>query len=165
MMWPLPPAVDVGDFPLDEGEDVLVQGERRLVQPFQRRRAHEARELQEDLVDVLRQNRVGAEQAVVGVQARRARVVVAGAEVHVALQPRALATHDQRHLAVGLVADHAVDDMRAGFLQPVRQVDVLRLVEARAQLDDHGDFLAGLGGRHQAVDDRRLVAGRGTASA
>ena len=42
-----------------------------------------------------------------------------------------------------LVADHAVHHVRAGFLQPVRQLDVGFLVEARAQLDDDGDVLAG----------------------
>ena len=44
-------------------------------------------------------------------------MIVARAEVDVAFQPATLAAHDQRHLAVRLVADDAVDDVRAGFLQ------------------------------------------------
>ena len=86
-------------------------------------------------------------------------MVVAGAEVAVAAQAAALAAHDHRHLGVRLVADDAVHDVGAGLLQAVRELDVRRLVEARAQLDDHRDFLAGLRGRDQRIDDRRIVAG------
>ena len=63
------------------------------------------------------------------------------------------------HLGVSLVADHAVHDVRAGFLQPVGELDIGFFVEARAQLDDHGHVLAGLRGGDQRIDDRRLVAG------
>ena len=49
--------------------------------------------------------------------------------------------------------------MRAGFLQARRELDVRGFVEARHQLDDDGDFLAGARRIHQRVDDRRLRAG------
>ena len=102
---------------------------------------------------------IAGEQAVVGVAARGARVVVAGAEVAVAAQAVGFAAHDHRHLGVGLESHDAVHDVRAGFLQPVGQLDVGFLVESRAQLDDDRDVLAGLRGRHQRIDDRRLIAG------
>ena len=120
-----------------------MQRERRLQQFVQPRRLREAGELQEQLVHVLADRRVAGEQAVVGVAARGARVVVAGAEVAVAAQAFGLAAHDHQHLGVRLVADHAVHDVRAGLLQAVGQVDVGLLVEARAQLDDDRDVLAG----------------------
>ena len=70
------------------------------------------------------------------------RVVVAGAEVHVAAQRRLAglhdAPHDQHHLRVALVANHAVHDMRADGFELRRPVDVGFLVEAREQFDDDG---------------------------
>ena len=140
----------------NEPEQALVQIERRLRQEVQIRRAHQARQLHEDLVDVFAERHVRRQQTVVRVRARRSRMVVAGAQVHVAAQPAVLAAHDERHLAVGLVADDAVDDVCARFLQLARELDVRRLVEAGAQLDQHRDFLAGLRRRDQALDERRV---------
>ena len=62
--------------------------------------------------------RVGGEQPEVGVEPRRARMVVAGAQMRVRTQPRpalgvALAAQQQRELGVRLEAEHAVDDLRA----------------------------------------------------
>jgi hypothetical protein len=108
-----------------------VQGERRLQQQSQLWRARQAGELQEDLVHVEADGLVRGQQPVVGVGARRAPVVVAGAQVAVAADAIALAPHDQRHLRVRLVADDAVHHVRAGFLQAVGQLDVGFLVEAR----------------------------------
>ncbi len=104
-------------------------------------------------------SRIAGEQAVVGVAARGARVVVAGAEMAVAAQALGLAPDHHRHLAVRLESHDAIHHVRAGFLQPVRQLDVRFLVEARAQLDDDGDVLAGVRGGDQRIDDRRLIAG------
>ena len=133
--------------------------ERRLQQSPQARRLRQAGQLQEDLVHIVADCFVAGEQAVVGVAARRTGMVVAGAEVAVAAYALRFAAHDQHQLGVRLVADHAVHDVRAGFLQPRRQLDVGLFIEARAQLDDHRDVLAGLRRRHQRVDDVRLIAG------
>ncbi len=81
-------------------------------------------------------------------------VIVARAEVHVTHQFVFLAPHDQRHLGVRLVADEAVDDVGAGFLQPVRKRDICRFVEARHQFDDDGHFLAGACRIDEVIDDR-----------
>ena len=116
-------------------------------------------ELQENLVDVLADRFIGGHQAVVGVQARGLGVVVAGAEVAVAAQTPLLAAHDHDQLGMGLEAEHAVHDVRAGLLQLGRELDVRLLVEARTQLDDHGDVLAGLRRFDQRADDRRIAAG------
>ena len=87
------------------------------------------------------------------------RVVVAGRQVDVALDAVALAPHHQRHLAVGLEADEAVDDVHARLLERARPLDVGRLVEARLELDDRGHLLAVLGGADQRAHDRRVGAG------
>ena len=137
----------------------FVQLEGRLQEPSQARCLGEAGELQEDLMHVVADGLIGSEQTVVGVSAGGAGMVVAGAQVAVAADPLGFAPHDQHHLGVGLVADHAVHDVRAGFLQARRQLDVRFLVEARAQFDHDRDVLAGLRRRHQRVDDVRLIAG------
>ena len=90
-------------------------------------------------------------------------MVVAGAEVAVALDAGGLAAHDQGEFGVGLVAHHPVHDVRARLLQAVGQLDVRFLVEARAQLDDHGHVLAGVRRGDQGVHQRRVVPGAGLA--
>ena len=81
-------------------------------------------------------------------------MIVAGRKMRVAAQRALLAPHDQQHLRVRLVADDAVDDLHAGFLQPVREAKVRFLVEARAQLDDDRDVLALARRFDQLIDER-----------
>ena len=129
---------------------------QELAQP---RHPREPGELQEDLVDVLADRFIGGQQAVVGVKPRRLGVVIAGAEMAVAAQALLLAAHDHHQFGMGLEAEHAVHDVRAGFLQLVRELDVGFLVEARPQLDDDRHVLAGLRRFDQRADDRRIAAG------
>ncbi len=83
-------------FAFDLGEDRLVQAERRLQQAAELGRLREARELQEELVHVLPHFVGTGEKAVIRVTARRARVIVAGAEVAVAPDAaRFAADHEQ----------------------------------------------------------------------
>ena len=72
----------------------LVQRERRLQDLLHRRDARRARELQEQLVQVFAHRLVAGEQAVVRVDARGVRMVVAGAAMAVAAQLATLASHD-----------------------------------------------------------------------
>jgi hypothetical protein len=144
---------------LDAGDDVRLQRERRLPQVLQRARLAQAGELLEDLADVTGDFLVGGHQAEVGVEAGGARVVVAGAEVGVALEAAFLAADDEQGLGVGLVADDAVDDMGADLFQLGRPADVGFLVEARHQFDDDGDFLAVLRGADQRFHQHRVGAG------
>jgi hypothetical protein len=129
-----------------------VQGERRLQQPVQLDLGTQPRQLLEDQMHVMADVGVGGEQADVGVHPRGAGMVVPGAKMHVAAQLAAFAAHYQQHLGVGLVADHSVYHLHAGFLQPIREADIGLLVEARAQLDHHGDVLAVARGADQALD-------------
>ena len=131
-------------FAPDGGNELSVQGEGRLPQMAQLAGLAQAGELHEHVVDVGTDLLVAAQHPEVGVQHRRARVIVARAEVTVAAQLPALAAHHQRELGVRLVADDAVDHVRANLLELRRPVDIGLLVEAGEQLDDDGDFLAAL---------------------
>ena len=104
------------------------------------------------------------EETEVRVDLRGRAVVVAGADVRVAPDAVGLAAHDQAQLAVRLQVLDAVDDVDAGFLQPRRPLDVVALVEARLQLDQHRDLLAGVGRLDQHVDERRVARRCGRAS-
>ena len=66
----------------------------------------------------------------------------------------AFAAHDQRQLGVGLQLDEAVDDLHAGAFEVARPADIGLLVEARLELDQRGDRLAGFGRLDQRLDDR-----------
>ena len=59
---------------------------------------------------------------------------------------------------MGLVLDEAEDDVDAGALQVAGPVEVGLLVEARLDLDQRGDVLAGLGRLDQGRDDRAVLA-------
>ena len=100
-----------------------------------------------------------AEEPEVGVEARGARVVVAGADVHVPAHGVALAPHHQHHLGVGLEPGHAVAHVHADVFQPLRPADVVLLVEPGLQLDQHRHLLAALGGLGQQPGDAGVAAG------
>ena len=68
-----------------------------------------------------------------------------------------LLAHDQAQLAVRLQVDQAVDDVDAGRFEPGRPGDVVALVEARLELDQHRDLLAGFRRLLEQVDERRVV--------
>ena len=119
---------------------------RRDRHPLQLGRLGIAGDVVEDARDVAGDHRIGGEEGQVGVDARRHRVIVAGADMDVAGELARLAADDQRQLGVGLQLDEAVDDLDAGALEVARPFDVGLLVEARLQLDQRGHRLAGLGG-------------------
>ncbi len=79
--------------------------------------------------------------------------------MNVAAQHAPFAPDHHAHLRVRLVADHAVDDLRAGGLQLVGEFDVRLLVEARAQFDDDEHVFARVGRVHQRLRYGRIEAG------
>ena len=121
-------------------------------------RPAEARDEVEQVGDVRGDVRVGREQADVLVDPRSRRVVVAGADVDVALELVTLAPHDERRLRVDLHVREPVDDVDARLLERARPLDVAPLVEARLQLDDAHALLAVLGGAHQGRGECGVVA-------
>ena len=109
------------------------------------------RQVVEELGEIGADLGIAREESEVFVAARRIRVVVARSDMAVAADRVALAADDERRLAVGLEADHAVHDMDARLLEGAGPGDVRLLVEARRQLDQGHDLLAGGGGLHEGV--------------
>ena len=112
----LPVAGRVGDA-ADLLDEALAQGERRDEQLAEVRGPPEAGEVVEEIGDVVRDRLVGGEQPEVLVDARRQRVVVAGADMDVAAQAARLAADDERRLRVDLQAGDAVDDVDSRLLE------------------------------------------------
>ena len=153
------PALACADLALDELEEARAQAVGRHEQPPERALARQAGEDVEQVGHVRADLRAGGQQAQVDVQAGRLGVVVARPDMDVAAQARALASHDERDLRVGLEPDQPVHDVRAGALQLACPDDVGLLVEARLDLDEDDDLLAPFGGADERLHDRR-VAGR-----
>ena len=117
-----------------------------------------AGEVVEELGDVVAELVVDREHAEVLVEHRGLGVVVAGADVAVAADAVGLLAHDEQDLGVGLQADEAVHDVRAGLLQHPGPLDVGLLLEARLELDERHHLLARFGRLHERRDDAGLVA-------
>ena len=101
---------------------------------------------------------VDGEQTEVCVQARRRRVVVARADVHVVAHAVALAAHHQHALGVRLERGLPVDDVHARLLERLGPMDVHALIEAGLELDQRDRLLAALGRVDQRRHERRVVA-------
>ena len=97
---------------------------------------------------------VARKERKVRVEAAGDRVVVAGPQVDVALQPVRLPADDHAHLGVRLQPQHAVHHVDALVFKRSRPGDVVLLVEARLDLDQHGHLLAVLPRLDQRVQDR-----------
>ena len=96
----------------------------------------------EHAVHIFTDIRLGGHQAVVGVHARIAGMVVTGAQVHITHQLVLLAAYHQNHFGMGFIADNAIHHYRTGFLQHVGNHDIGFFVEAGTQFNDRSDFLA-----------------------
>ncbi len=112
----------------------------------------------EQLGQVVAELGVGRQDPDVFVRRGRLRVVVAGADVAVTADAVRLLAHDQQDLGVGLEADEAVHHVRARLFQHSGSLDVGLLVEARLELYERDDLLAGLRRLGERRDDARLVA-------
>jgi hypothetical protein len=73
-------------------------------------------------------------------------------------QPVALQTDDLQELGVHLEVHGAEDHVHADLLHLPGPEDVVRLVELRPELHEHGDVLAVLLGAHERLDDGRVLA-------
>ena len=80
-------------------------------------------------------------------------VVVSGTDLRDVAHHAAVVAGDEADLGVDLVVLKAVDDLAAGFLQPLGPVDVVLLVKARAQLDEHRHVLAVFRRRAQVLHE------------
>ncbi len=154
-----PPGVVVRDLPVDAADQPVPQPARGGQQPPVGLAARVAGEPVEQVAQVGPDLRVRRQQPDVLVEPRGLGVVVAGADVRVAAQCVALLADHQGELGVRLEADQPVDDVAARLLQLAGPLDVGLLVEARLDLDQHQDLLAGLGRVDQRVHDRGVAGG------
>ena len=137
----------------DEGKDFLSEARRGHHDVVPLGRQGIAGDDVEKAADVAPEVGAGGEEADVGVDAGGAVVVVAGGEVDVAADAVVLAADDEQHLAMGLVADDAVDDVGPGGVQRPGPSDVVALVEAGAQLHQRRHLLALAGGVDEPFDE------------
>ena len=84
-------------------------------------------------------------------------VKVAGAQQRQARKRHALAIGELADLGVALKALRAVDDGAAGLFQALGPLDVVLLVEAGAELHEHRDLFAVLGGVDQRLAQAALL--------
>ena len=144
--------------PLNQAHTLLGQIQRRHQQRPVAGVLRVGSQKTENIVNRAGNLRVGREQAEIGIDAGRGRVVVAGAQVSVLPGDAiGIAPHQQRKLAVRLQAHQPVEDLHPGIFQIARPANVRRFIETRFQFHDSGDFLVGRG-RHQSRNNRRMLA-------
>src|ERR1700704_4368526 len=86
-------------------------------------------------------------------------VIIAGAEMDILPKAIGIASYHEQRLAVRFQSDHAIDDVRARFLELTSPANVGSLIEARAQFHQSGDLLAIIGGLDQRLNYGRITAG------
>ena len=145
-------------FAFDQSDEALAQVEWRDEQFFHTRITGQTGQRVENDRDFFGDFRIRREQTEIGVDARGARMIIAGAQMHVMAQMIGIAPHDEERFAVRLQTNHAVNDMRAGFFQLARPLNVGRFIETRAQFHQRGHLLAGIGGVNERFDNRRIAA-------
>lgn len=96
---------------------------------------------------------IGGHQGQVGVEPGGFFVVVARAHLREIRRSPVFAAGDKTELAVHLIAVPPVNDLTPGLLQTARPFDVVFLVKARLQLDQHEHAFAVFGRFDEGFDD------------
>ena len=130
---------------LDQTDQARLHVERRDHQFFQPGITGQAGQRVENAGHFVGQLRLGREKTEIGVSAGGARMIIAGAEMHVMTKPIGIAPDDQQRFAMRLQSDDAVDDVRAGFFEAAGPLNVGGFIEASAQFDDGGDLFPRVG--------------------
>ena len=115
------------------------------------------RQIAEEQVGVLADAGVGGHEHKVAVELGRLLVKVAGAQKRESGERHALAIGELTDLGVALKALGAVDDGAACLFQTLGPLDVVLLVEAGAELHEHRDLFAVLGGIDQRLAQAALL--------
>ena len=145
------------DFAVDGLAHARLDHERRHTQflivarrAFQLHAAEEAR-------GILANHGVGGNHGKVGVELGGFLVVIARAELRDELQAAFAAARDGADLRVHLVIVEAVDDVASGLLKALGPLDVVALVETRAQLEQRGHVFAVFGRGNKGLSQARLA--------
>ena len=137
-------------FPLNGLHHVGAERKGCLPEIVQSLRAAQAGELFEDLGNIHADGFVAGEQTEVGIEACRARMIVAGAQMHITTQHgRAalvfFATQNEQGFGMGFIADDTVHHVGTDFFQFGGPADVGFFIKTRQQLNDHSHFFTVLG--------------------
>ena len=130
------------DFIEDGPYQMAVQGERCQPEVIQLFGARQAGQVQKHFVDFAGDLRVRRQQAEVGIEFGRRRVIVAGTEMAIIAVGSLFAADDQRKFGVGFQSHHAIDDLCAGLLELLCPIDVLFFIETGFQFHKCHYFFA-----------------------
>ena len=100
----------------------------------------------EELHRVAPDGGIGGDERKVGVEPCRLLVVVAGAQLRDVLQAAFGLARDAAYLRMHLVVAETVDDVASCLFEALRPLDVVALVESRAQFEQRGYLFARFGG-------------------
>ena len=146
-----------GDLPVDALDEPLFEpfgrDEKALVVVFRVADGDVAEERRAVLADLL----VRRDDVEIGVLLARLFVVISRAEVGDIADLPLFGQEDGDDLGMHFEVLHPVDDGAARLLQDGSKIHVVLLVEAGAQLDDDGDFLAVLAGALQRLHDAGMA--------
>src|SRR5712691_2140243 len=104
-------------FALDQSDQPFLHIERRDHQLLQTGISGEAGERVKHDADFLSQLRFGGEETPIGIGARSPRIVISRAEMDIMANAIGIAADDQKHFAMRLQADYAIDAMRASLFK------------------------------------------------
>ena len=127
--------------PADEIEEFILQPERRNAELIPDERLRIAGQHIEHCGRVLSHKLRAGQESDIRVQLCRRIIIVSRSEVHIAPDAVFLPPHDESNLAVRFQPDKTVDDMAARLLQHFRPDDIIFLIEARLELDEHSHLL------------------------
>ena len=142
------------DLAIQAAHDERLQADRRHAQEAVIAAQVAQRQVAEEQVGVLADAGMGGHEHKVAVELGRLLVKVAGAQQRQACKRHALAIGELADLGVALKALGAVDDGAACLFQALGPLDVVLLIEAGAELHEHRDLFAVLGG----IDERLAQA-------
>ena len=93
------------------------------------------------------------EQAEIGINARRPRMIIPRSEMDIMTESVRIASDDEQHFAMRFQADHAIDHVGAGFFEPPRPLDVRCFIKSRAKFNDCRHLFACIRGIDQRLND------------
>ena len=140
------------NFPFDPGFDSVPHGGGSHQKLAVLRRVGITGQDVEQLRDIRSDLLIAGEESEVAVDTSGHRVVVPGSRVHISPDTSGFPADDQQQFAVSLEPGESVDDVHAGLLQLAGPPEVVLLVEASFQFDQHRHLAAVLASLEQRVD-------------
>ena len=143
----------------DHFEHLRFQRMRRDAEVLQTVRQGIPRQVVEHLGGIAAQSRVTGEEAQIGIDGGRDRMVISGAVMGIGHKPLAFAAHHDRDLGMGFPVQKPIDHMGTRPFQPPRLTDVGGFVEPGLEFHQCRDRFAVLRRFAERRHDRRLTRG------